>query len=128
MLNQDNFAYFRGLLEHKLLLNRCDDCGYWIIPPRPLCPRCWSRSITPTEASGKGTVFVWTVLHQGRPMSGFEYPHLSAAVELAERPGLRYLAPLVEVAPEDVHEGMVVELVWVDTDEGPIAAFRPEAR
>jgi uncharacterized OB-fold protein len=125
MLNQDNVAYFSGLLEHRLLVNRCDGCGYWIQPPRPMCPKCWSTSISPTEVSGAGVVYMFTILHQGRPIPGFDYPHLIAAVELPERAGLRVLAPIVNVAHEDVGHGIAVELVWCDTPAGPVAAFQP---
>lgn len=126
MLTHDNIEYFRGLLEHRLLINRCDDCRYWIYPHRPMCPACWSTSVRPTEVSGKGTVYMFTILYQGRPLAGFEYPHLIAAVELPEREGLRYLAPIVNCAHEDAHDGMAVELTWIETDEGPVAAFAPE--
>jgi uncharacterized OB-fold protein len=127
MLTPDNLEYFRGLLGHRLLINVCDACGYWIYPQRPLCPECWSTSITPTEVSGKGTVYMFTILYQGRPIAGFEYPHLIASVELPERAGLRYLAPIVNCEHADVHDGMAVELTWIDTDGGPVAAFAPAA-
>jgi uncharacterized OB-fold protein len=126
-ITHDNIEYFRGLAERRLVINRCDDCGYWIYPNRPLCPECWSTSITPTEVSGKGTVFYYTILHQGREIPGFEYPHLIAGVELAEQEGMRYLAPIVEVPQQDVHEGMPVELVWLDIPGGPVAGFKPAA-
>jgi len=128
VLTHDNIAHYRGLLERKLLINRCDDCGFWSRPPRPLCPECWSRSVTPTAVSGKGTIFYYTVMYQGRELPGFEYPHLIAGVELAEQEGLRYLAPIVNVAHDDVREGLPVELVWLeDIPGGPVAAFQPSA-
>jgi uncharacterized OB-fold protein len=125
LLNQDNIEYFRGLVEKKLLINRCDDCGYWIYPHRPLCPECWSRNVTPTEVSGKGKVYWFTILYQGREIPGFDYPHLLAGVELEEREGLRYLAPIVNIPHEEVRDGMSVELVWLDVPNGPVAGFQP---
>jgi len=125
MLTRDNIEYFRGLMQRKVLINRCDDCGYWIYPHRPLCPECWSRNITPTEISGKGTVYQFTILYQGRPIPGFEYPHLLGGIEIAEQEGVRYLGPIVNIAHEDVREGMPVELIWMDIPGGPVAAFQP---
>ena len=64
-LDQDNAAYYGGLLENRVLVNRCDDCASWHHPPRSACPRCWSRSLTPTAVAGTGTIVLLTVLHQG---------------------------------------------------------------
>ena len=38
-------------LDRKLLINRCDDCGHFHHPPKPVCPDCWSKSLTPSAAS-----------------------------------------------------------------------------
>jgi uncharacterized OB-fold protein len=126
LLNYDNIEHFRGLLEHRLLINRCQDSGHWIYPHRPLCPECWSTNVVPTEVSGKGFVYMYMILYQGRAVeTGLEYPHVKAAVELAEQPGLRYLAPLVNCAPEQARNGMPVQLTWVELDGAPAAAFEP---
>ena len=127
LLTRDNLEYYRGLLQHRLLINRCEDCSHWIYPNRPLCPECWSGNVTPNEVSGNGIVYYYTILYQGRDIPGFEYPHLPAGIELVEQEGLRYLAPIVNAAHEDVHEGMHVELVWLDMPGGPVAGFQPAA-
>ncbi len=124
-ITRDNIEYLRGLLDRRLLVNRCQACGYWIYPHRPMCPECWSTAVEPTEVSGRGHVYMFTILHQGRVGYGFEYPHVKAAVELAEQPGLRYLAPIFGCRPEDVRGGMPVTLTWVEGDGYPIAAFEP---
>jgi uncharacterized protein len=126
LLNYDNIEHFRGLLGQRLLINRCQDSGHWIYPHRPLCPECWSTNVVPTEVSGKGFVYMYIVLYQGRALeTGLEYPHVKAAIELAEQPGLRYLAPLVNCAPGEAREGLPVQLTWVELDGAPAAAFEP---
>jgi hypothetical protein len=32
LITHDNIEHYRGLLQRRLLINRCDDCGYWIYP------------------------------------------------------------------------------------------------
>src|SRR5262245_33815074 len=93
LIDRDNVDYYRGLLQKKLLINRCQDCRYWIYPHRPICPECWSFNVKVEEVSGKGKVWMYTLLHQGQPIPGADYskPHLIAGVELPEREGLRYL-------------------------------------
>src|SRR5439155_834008 len=72
-ITHDNKAVYTGWLQHRLLLNRCDDCGHWRHPPRPICPECWSTKITPTPVSGRGTVHLLIKLHQGLPADGVDY-------------------------------------------------------
>jgi len=126
LLTHDNIEHFRGLLERKLLINRCQDCGYWIYPHRPLCPECWSTNVVPTEVSGNGSVYMYTILYQGRALeSGLEYPHLKAGIELEEQPGLRYLAPVINCDIDAVEEGMPVRITWIELGGTPTAAFEP---
>jgi len=126
-LTYDNIEHFRGLLQHKLVINRCADCGHWIYPLRPLCPQCWSRDVNPSEVSGDGVLYYQTTLMEGRHMPGFEHPHLTGGVELVEQAGLRYLAPIVGVAGGEAVEDTPVTLVWLDTTAGPVAGFTPKA-
>jgi len=126
-LTYDNIEHFRGLLQHRLVFNRCAECGFWIYPLRPMCPQCWSRQVHATEVSGDGVLYYQTTLYEGRHIPGFEYPHLTGGVELTEQKGLRYLAPIVGVTGEEVVEDTPVQLVWLDTTAGPVAGFTPRA-
>ena len=97
------------------------------LPGVSSCPECWSSNVVPTEVSGKGTVYLLVVLHQGRPLAGTDYsaPVPVAGVELVEQKALRYVAPIVNCEPGDVRLEMPVELTWVDRDGAPAPAFQP---
>ena len=128
LITYDNIAHYRGLLERRLLVNRCDDCGYWIYPHRPLCPRCWSWSVTPTEVSGQGRIHLLTRIRHTRandPVAQRRGTLVLIAVELAEQPGLRYLSTVDGVEFEDLRHDMPVELTWIDRDGLPAPVFRP---
>ena len=125
-LDRDNFEHYRGLVGRRLLINRCSACGYWIYPHRPMCPECWSWDVVPTEVSGRGAVFMFTLIHQSRdPNVPLTTPEVVAAVELVERPGLRYLSRIVNCAPEEVTIDMPVRLVWIGDDTSTFPAFEP---
>lgn len=128
-LDHVNKAYYKGLLCHELLANRCRDCGRWHTPLRPICPNCWSPRVVPTPVSGHGTVHLLTLLHQGPPATGVAYspPWPLAAVELVEQPGLRVTATLVDCPREDLRVGLEVRLAWIERDGAPWPAFRPAA-
>ena len=128
LITYDNIEHYRGLLQRRLLINRCDDCGYWIYPHRPLCPRCWSWSVTPTEVSGHGRVYLLTKIRHTRAndRAGQRQGEvILVAVELAEQPGLRYLATVDGAAFEDLRHDMPVELTWIERDGLQVPAFRP---
>jgi uncharacterized OB-fold protein len=125
-IDRDNVEHYRGLLERKLLINRCSQCGYWIYPHRPLCPQCLSWDVVATEVSGKGRVFMFTLLHQERdPHGHLDAPLPVAAIELAEQPGLRYLSTVVDCPPDQITPDMPVQLTWVDRDGLAWPAFTP---
>jgi uncharacterized OB-fold protein len=128
LITYDNIEHYRGLLQRRLLINRCDDCGYWIYPHRPLCPQCWSWSVTPTEVSGHGRVYLLTKIRHTRAndRAGQRQGEvILVAVELAEQPGLRYLSTVDGAAFEDLRHDMPVELTWIERDGLQAPAFRP---
>jgi uncharacterized protein len=99
-IDHDNIAYYRGLLERRLLINHCADCGQWSQPPRGMCPSCWSDSVVPEPISGSGTIHLLILLHQGPLADGVDYTpaYPVAVIELAEQPGLRLTATLEAAA------------------------------
>lgn len=114
LVDRDNIAHYRGLLAGKLLINRCTACGYWVYPHRPLCPKCLSWEVRPTEVSGRGRVFLFTVIHQERePGDRLREPIVAAAIELAEQSELRYLARIVNCPGGAVELDMAVQLTWI---------------
>lgn len=129
-VDHDNRQFYRGWLQRRLLMNRCNACQQWHHPPKPVCPHCWSRDLQPTEVSGRGTIHLLMLLHQGPPAPGVDYsagPHPVATVELVEQPALRFTSTVVDCAVDDLEIGMPVELTWIDRDGIPFPAFRPAA-
>lgn len=130
-IDHDSKHLFRGWLEKRLLINRCEDCQHFHHPPKPVCPRCWSNALTPTEVSGKGVIHLTMMLHQGPPAPDVDYtkgPHPVVTVELEEQEGLRFTSTIVDCALEDVRIGLAVELTWIDRFGAPFPVFQPLAK
>ena len=118
-VDRDNLEHYRALMTGRLVINRCDDCGHWIYPHRPLCPVCLSWSVSPREVGGEGRVYMYTLLHQSRdPNKPLAEPMGLAAIELAEQAGLRYLSRVVGCAGEALFHGMPVRLTWTTENDG----------
>ncbi|MFZ2172579.1 MAG: bifunctional MaoC family dehydratase N-terminal/OB-fold nucleic acid binding domain-containing protein [Rhodococcus sp. (in: high G+C Gram-positive bacteria)] len=122
-LNQDNTFWFEAAEDHRLVIQRCADCGVLRHPPGPMCGRCRSTAWDTVDASGRGSVYSFVVNHHPK-IDAFDYPLLVAVIELDE--GTRLIANMTGVEPDQVYIGMPVELDWIDADpELTLPAFRP---
>lgn len=108
--------YWEGANRDQLLIQRCD-CGHVFHPPLPACPACGSRDWCWQPASGRGSVFSYTVVHlAAHPDFGAHVPYVAALVELEEGP--RMVADILDVEPEDVHIGMPLRVRFVEVSAG----------
>ena len=123
--NADDTFFWDGCREHRLLFQKCLDCGLVRWPPSMLCPDCHSHSSELAEATGKGTVYTYAVYHQAyHPGFEGEVPYVTAVIRLEEGP--HFLSNLVDCQPHEIECDMPVKLVWEDIDEGfSLPKFRP---
>src|SRR5436305_1309896 len=54
-------TYWDATAEGRLLLPKCEDCQAVIWFPRPFCPECASLNVAWVEASGRGSIYSFTV-------------------------------------------------------------------
>jgi len=125
LVTPDTRPFWDGCKEGKLLLQRCLSCRSLRYPPRPMCPQCNSLESEWVPASGRGTLFSFTVTHQAlNPSLNDKLPHVIILVELAE--GMRMTSNLLDCPPEDVRIGMPLEVVFAKVnDELTLPKFRP---
>jgi uncharacterized OB-fold protein/acyl dehydratase len=118
----DNAWWWEACDEGRLRIQKCSDCGTLRHPPRPMCGCCQSTRWAPVEASGRGTLHSYTVLHHP-PIPGYDFPLPVGLIELEE--GTRLVANL-SCAPEQLRIGMPVECHFEDVDEEmKLPFFRP---
>jgi uncharacterized OB-fold protein len=110
--------------DGRLRMLRCSDCGFVTHPPGPVCRRCGSANVAPTELSGRGHVYTFTVNRQ--PWSErLTDPYVIAIIELADQPGLRILSNVVDCDPDAVEIGMPVEVTFATVEDVALPFFRP---
>src|SRR5437764_12940025 len=119
-VDEESRGYWEALARHELYFQRCRDCGAARFYPRALCPACLSSATEWVRASGRGTVYTFTVTHQNQT-PGFreELPYVLAMVELAEGP--RLLTTPVGGGPAAVRCGMPCSVAL----EAATAEFTP---
>ena len=122
-INVETRKFWDATAEQKLLLPKCNDCGTVIWYPREFCPECSSFDVAWFEASGRGTIYSFTVNRRGQG----DYRDLSyvlAYVELEEGP--RVLTNVVDCDPMQVSVGQSVQVVFHPTSNGAaLPRFRP---
>ncbi|MGH7804262.1 MAG: Zn-ribbon domain-containing OB-fold protein [Candidatus Binatia bacterium] len=105
--DQESRWYWEACARRELYVQRCGNCGALRSYPRALCPECLSSATDYLRASGRGTVYTFTVTYQNQA-PGFreELPYVLAWIELEEGP--RVLSNVVGCPPEKVAIGMPV--------------------
>ena len=91
----------------RLLLPRCNACGQHFFRPEVACTHCFATDWQWVPASGRGTLYSYTVVHRA-PAPGFVVPLVLAVVELAEGPAM--LSNLVGCAEREIRIGMALEV------------------
>ncbi|MFH1114963.1 MAG: Zn-ribbon domain-containing OB-fold protein, partial [Pseudomonadota bacterium] len=107
--------FWEAAREEKLILQQCKDCEKHIFYPRMACPHCASDNVIWVNASGKGTVYSYTVV-ENNPPSAFvnDLPYVVAVVKLEE--GVRMLSNIVGCDPADVRCDMPVSVTFEKLD------------
>jgi uncharacterized protein len=121
---EESEEFFEATKDGRLLIQRCTSCNEHQFYPRKICIHCGSSGVEWVQASGKGTVHTYTVIHQqGMPLWRDEVPYVAAIIDLEE--GVRMTSNVVDVQPADMSIGMPVEVTFVDEGMYVLPRFRP---
>lgn len=111
-------AFWTGLAEGRLLLRWCRacECAHWY--PRALCPYCSSHETEWRQASGKGTIYSFSIMRR------VSKPFAIAYVKLAEGPTM--ITNIVESGFESIAIGKPVELKigTLPGEDDPLPLFK----
>ncbi|MEL7155369.1 MAG: Zn-ribbon domain-containing OB-fold protein [Actinomycetota bacterium] len=115
-------GYWEGAGRDELVLQRCRACGTVQHRPRGLCVTCLADAPEHFVASGRGTVWSFTVTNQNQAKGFAEAcPYVMAYVDTEEGP--RLLTNIVGCDPDDVHIGMAVVAEFVHGERSDDEAF-----
>jgi uncharacterized OB-fold protein len=84
-------AFFAGLGDGRILLQRCRACGKAQFYPRAVCSHCQGRDLEWLVSAGTGAVYSVTTVYRG-PSAAFKdvTPYQVALVDMDE--GFRFMA------------------------------------
>lgn len=109
-IDPDSAPYWAAAREGRLGLPHCLSCGHYFFYPRSICPECWSDKLELASATGKGTIYSFTVIHRHpNPAFNTRVPYVIALVDLAEGPRM---LTAVRNEPAEVKIGAAVEVIF----------------
>jgi hypothetical protein len=125
-MDPEDKPYWVNVHEHAMKVQRCESCGTWHFPPRPICAKCQSDKLVWTKVSGRGRVYASTnQYHAFLPSyTKDDMPYNVSIIELDE--GVRMITNVIGCPVDQVKIGMAVEVVYDDvTPEITLAKWRP---
>ena len=99
-------SFYKFVSEEKLMAAKCNKCGTILLPPRPLCTKCFSTDFEWVKLSGRGKLLSYTVIHVSPPQFESMAPYIVGIVKLEE--GLRLPGMIRGVEPEKIRVGMTL--------------------
>jgi hypothetical protein len=120
----DTAPFWRAANDGKLLIQVCTETGRPQFFPRPVSLATGRKTVAWREASGRGTVYSFTVTRNAWPGHEDRAPYVCALIDLEE--GVRMLANLVNADIAGLRIGMPVRLTWERlSDDINYPAFEP---
>ncbi|MFB0501216.1 MAG: Zn-ribbon domain-containing OB-fold protein [Candidatus Bathyarchaeia archaeon] len=96
--------FYKFIGERRLMAAKCRKCASLLLPPRNLCPKCFSTELEWTKLEERGRLMTYTVIHvppvQFQPMA----PYAVGIIRLEDGPHL--LGIIRGVKPEEIKVGM----------------------
>jgi len=123
VIDAESRPFWQAARERRLAIQRCTECGRHFFYPRALCPFCHASTVEWVTASGRGTIYTFTIARRpAGPAFKADVPYVVALVELEEGP--RMMTNIIGVEPESVRIGQAVKALFEDaTDEVTLVKF-----
>lgn len=127
-IQPETAAFWAATSRGVLLLQRCASCDTVLWYPRYVCANCHSTDLVDFEASGRGTVYSFTLTTRGILEYAPAGSYVLAMVELDEGP--KMLTNIVGCDPGEISIGMPVEVRFEpcgpEADDPALPRFRPQ--
>ncbi len=116
--NPETKPFWDAAAEGRLLIKKCVTCGQVHFYPRAICPFCGSDKTEWVTASGRGTVYSYSVMRR------VPIPYALAYVTLEE--GVTMITNIVDGDLDAIRIGQRVTVAFKPSEGGPpVPMFRP---
>jgi uncharacterized protein len=118
VVTAESQAFWDAAREGRFIIPVCTGCGkaHWY--PRAICPFCAGTDVEWRDASGRGTIYTYSVMRRVKE------PYVIAHVTLAEGPTM--LTNIVDCDFDKLSIGQPVAIVFEKSENGqPVPTFKP---
>ena len=119
----DSAPYWAGCAEHRLLVQRCADCGARRFPPAPVCDVCRGPGSEWEPLPDLARLYSWVVVHQEILPDFADLPYVVGLAEF--EPRIRIPGRVQVTDPADCRSEMSLSVVFRDWGDGVVV---PEFR
>ena len=125
MVTDESRPFWEGCRQGKLMLQYCDQCQRHQFYPRLYCMQCGSNKVRWVEASGRGVIYSYTIIHQNKaPEFVNDTPYNVVVVQLEEGP--RMMSNIVDIDPANLQVDLPVVAVFDAVSENiSLPRFKP---
>ena len=96
--------FYKFVSERKLMAAKCKKCGTMLLPPRPMCTKCFSSDLEWVALENEGKLLTYTVIHVSPKQFEPFVPYAVGIMELED--GLKLPGMVQGVEPEKISVGM----------------------
>jgi uncharacterized OB-fold protein len=106
-------SFYKFVGEGKLMGAKCARCGAVILPPRPVCSKCFSHDLNWVQIKNNGKLLTYTVIYVASKQFEASAPYSIGIVKLDDGPQL--LGRIRGVEPNELKVGMSLRLDFEKT-------------
>lgn len=100
--------FYKFVSERRLMAARCEECGVMLLPPRPMCTKCFSSHMEWVELKNNGKLLTYTVIHISPKQFESIAPYAVGIVRLEDGPKLPGI--IRDVQLEGISVGMSLKV------------------
>ena len=111
MSSEDEFSiqkFFEIMSQGRVAAAKCRKCGHIMVPPKPVCVKCFSRDLTWTDLSPQGEIIAFSEIHVSNHEFQKMVPYVVAVVR--HREGVNLAGIIKGVSRNDVRIGTKVRI------------------
>ena len=112
-------SFYKFVSEGKIMAAKCNKCEATMLPPKPVCTKCYSIDLTWVTVPNKGNLLTYTVIHVAPKQFEAQTPYHIGIVKLGQ--GLQLLGMIRGVDPNQVQIGMELAVDFEKTSNKPAA-------
>ena len=122
----DTRAFWAATKNKQLTYQQCNNCNAVVFYPRAQCTGCTNGTLVTKVASGRGTVYTFSVVRQSyHPFFRRQVPYAVAWIDLEEGPRIQSNVIGVADPLKEVRCGLAVQVDWEEHADLCIPLFRP---